>query len=61
MIMIKLICLVGLISNKVSKIIVLTMVSSLDYFLNGLIKGVDGYLTKETKRMIFITAYWMLV
>src|SRR6187397_507119 len=29
------------------KIIVLTMVSSLDYFLNGLIKGVDGYLTKE--------------
>ena len=48
MIMIKLICLVGLISNKVSKIIVLTMVSSLDYFLNGLIKGVDAYLTKET-------------
>jgi DNA-binding NarL/FixJ family response regulator len=29
------------------KIIVLTMVSSLDYFLNGLIKGVDGYLPKE--------------
>lgn len=29
------------------KIIVLTMVSSLDYFLNGLIEGVDGYLTKE--------------
>jgi DNA-binding NarL/FixJ family response regulator len=29
------------------KIIVLTMVTSLDFLLNGLIKGVDGYLTKE--------------